>query len=96
MAEADDMSTHEKHTRLKTKILDGAFTSPFPTQQIPLISRAEVLTALKKANKNASNAVDGWTKDLLPDASHVKIRPINARISFSTPSRKALSRTSPL
>jgi ribonuclease HI len=77
MAEADDMSTHEKHTLLKTKILDGAFTSPFPTQQIPLISPAEVLTALKKANKNASNAVDGWTKDLLFQAINFDIEIAN-------------------
>jgi hypothetical protein len=68
---------------MKQKILEGNFISSIPKQNIPLISSAEVLKAITKANNQASNAVDAWTKDLLLQATSVDNEITNLQASSS-------------
>lgn len=68
VSEADDIPFDEKVKLMKEKVLDGTFTSSIPRTTVPLITSFEVTKAVKKASKNASNAIDGWTKSLLLQA----------------------------
>jgi hypothetical protein len=71
VADTPDIPFEQKVPLMKQKILEGNFISSIPKQNIPLISSAEVLKAITKANNQASNAVDAWTKDLLLQATSI-------------------------
>jgi hypothetical protein len=43
----------------KKKILDGNFSSTIPKENIPIVTAHEVTKAIRKANRNAANAIDG-------------------------------------
>ena len=71
-AETDgDMPFEAKVNGLRSKILEGNFTSDIERKNVPAFSTKEVERAINSANRQASNAIDGYTKDLLQQAIHV-------------------------
>jgi hypothetical protein len=60
-----ELTSQEKLDGLKSKILDGQFTTHIKASHVPIISPNEVFEALVKTNRQAANAIDGWTKDML-------------------------------
>jgi hypothetical protein len=68
VTETDELSFDEKVDQMKKKILDGNFSSTIPKENIPIVTAHEVTKAIRKANRNAANAIDGWTKELLSQA----------------------------
>ena len=74
MAEADDMSFEQKVEGMKKKIIgDTGFKTKVERKNVPMFSTSEIVTALRKQNKQAATAVDGWTRQLIESAVNVNI-----------------------
>jgi hypothetical protein len=57
VTETDELSFDEKVDQMKKKILDGNFSSTIPKENIPIVTAHEVTKAIRKANRNAANAI---------------------------------------
>jgi len=69
VAETNELTPQEKVDGFKKKVIEHSdFVHKFPPKQIPIISTAEVTKAISKLNRQAAEAVDGYTKDLLSQA----------------------------
>ena len=70
-ADAPDIPHEEKVDKMKQKSLDGDFVTNIDREQVRMFSSSEVQDAIHKVNKDAANAIDGWTKDLIVQAAEV-------------------------
>ena len=70
-ADTPDIPHEAKVTQIEKKLLDGDFTSSITHERVPSFSPQEVEQALTSCNKQAANAIDGWTAQLLMQAAEV-------------------------
>lgn len=67
--DGQEATLQQKIDTLKSKLIPiNPSPSSFPMAMVPMISTAEFNKALYKTNRQASNAIDGWSKDLLLQA----------------------------
>lgn len=70
-ADLPQMAFDDKVTGMQQKILDGSFATSIPRKTVRPISGVEVTEALRRCNKQAANAVDGWSRRLWEQAISV-------------------------
>jgi ribonuclease HI len=70
-ADLPQMEFDAKVTGMQQKILDGSFTTSIPRKTVRPISGTEVTEAMRRCNRQAANAVDGWSRTLLEQAFSV-------------------------
>ena len=71
MSDGQELTFEQKVATFSKKIVSThseVDTPKFAPEQIPLISPIEVTMAINSLNRQAANAIDGWTKELLQQA----------------------------